>query len=278
MEDAFAYCAELVRTADRDRFLASLFAPVQHRDALYALYAFNVEVSRVREVAHEPLPGEIRLQWWSEVVNGERGEEARANPVAAALLAVIERYSLAPSKMIALIDARRFDLYNEPMMRLADLEAYARKTSSALIALTVRILAGVDAQEVADTLGIAAAVVALLRALPLHAARGQLYVPIEVLDRHGVQVQDVLAGRSSDGLNTAVAELRNHARGLLVAARKQTTALPSEAWPAFLPVALVGPSLDRLERCDAFSPVELPPWRRQWLIWRAASNPVRIAG
>ncbi len=60
-------------TADRDRFLASLFAPAEHRGALHALYAFNVEIARVREVAREPLPGEIRLQWWSEVVDGERG-------------------------------------------------------------------------------------------------------------------------------------------------------------------------------------------------------------
>jgi hypothetical protein len=41
---------------------------------------------------------------------------------------------------------------------------------------------------------------------------------------------------------------------------------------------LVRPSLDRLERSDAFAPAELSPWRRQWLIWRAARNPTRIAG
>jgi len=62
MQDAFAHCAELVRTGDHDRFLSTLFAPVEHRDALYALHAFNVEVARVRDAAREPLPGEIRLQ------------------------------------------------------------------------------------------------------------------------------------------------------------------------------------------------------------------------
>ena len=102
MQDAFAYCAELVRGADRDRFLASLFAPAEHRGALFALYAFNIEVARVREAAREALPGEIRLQWWSDVLGGERRDEAAANPVAAALLSTIERYRLAADKLIDL--------------------------------------------------------------------------------------------------------------------------------------------------------------------------------
>jgi hypothetical protein len=55
-------------------------------------------------------------------------------------------------------------------------------------------------------------------------------------------------------------------------------ALPPAALPAFLPAALVRSSLDRLDRCAAFAPVELSLWRRQWLIWRAARNPARIAG
>ena len=90
MQDAFAHCEALVRAADKDRFLATLFAPAEHRQALFALYAFNVEVSRVREAVREPLAGEIRLQWWSEVLAGEGRGEVAANPVAAALLATMD--------------------------------------------------------------------------------------------------------------------------------------------------------------------------------------------
>jgi 15-cis-phytoene synthase len=277
MRDAFAYCAELVRTADKDRYIAALFAPAEHRDALYALYAFNVEMTRVREVAREPLPGEIRLLWWSEVLRGERGGEASANPVAAALLEVLERYKLVATKLAALIDGRYFDIYNEPMLCLDDLEAYARKTSSALIAQATQILAGVAAEVVAEPAGIAYAIAGLLRGFPLHAARHQLYVPVELLERHRVKAEDLFAGRSSADLNSALAELRNRARRHLAEARARMTKLPREALPALLPVALVRPSLDRLERCDAFSPVELWPWWRQWLMWRAARNPDRIA-
>ena len=90
MQDAFAHCAALVRAADKDRFLATLFAPAEHRDALYALYAFNVEIARVRDMAREPMPGEIRLQWWHRGVAWGAGREAAAHPVAAALLQTIE--------------------------------------------------------------------------------------------------------------------------------------------------------------------------------------------
>ena len=207
-----------------------------------------------------------------------RDEEARANPVAAALLTTIERYRLSSAKLVDLIEARRFDLYDDPMATVADLETYAGKTSSALFALAAQILAGADAEAVTAPAGIAFAIAGLLRAFPLHAARGQLYVPMELLDRHQVRPHDIFAGRSSAGLQAAFAELRDLGRRHLDAAHQRMAALPPLAVPALLPVALVRPALMRLERGDPFSPAEIAPWRRQWLIWRAARNPARIAG
>jgi 15-cis-phytoene synthase len=276
MQDAFAHCAELVRQADRDRYLAALFAPAQHRGALHALYAFNVEVARVRDVAREPLPGEIRLQWWTDVLNGERREEAGANPVAAALLATIERHGLAAGTLSALIEAHRFDLYDEPMADIAELEAYAKATSAALFALTAQVLTGDGAEAAAEPAGLAGAIADLLRVFPAHAAQRRLYVPLELLARHEARPSDIFAGLSSPGLNAALAELRAIARRHLAAAGERITALPREALPAFLPLAPVRALLDRLDRCDAFAPVELSAWRRQWLLWRAARNSARI--
>jgi phytoene/squalene synthetase len=54
--------------------------------------------------------------------------------------------------------------------------------------------------------------------------------------------------------------------------------LPEQALPAVLPIAPVRRSLDQMDRSDIFSPKALSPWRRQWLIWRAARNPKRLAG
>jgi 15-cis-phytoene synthase len=277
MQNAASYCAELLRTADRDRFVAGLFAPAHKRDALYALYAFNLEVGRVRDRAREATPGEIRLQWWREVLQGERHGEALANPVAASLLNAIETAYLPVDTILALIEARRFDLYDEPMRTVAELEDYAVKTASGLIAVAAQSL-GVDAGMAARPAGIAYTLTELSAALPAHAARRQLYLPLELLDRHGARAADVFAAQSSPALNQAAADLRGLARRHLAAAADLLPALPEQALPAFLPIAPVRRTLDRMDRFDAFSPQALPPWRRQWLIWRAARNPKRLAG
>ena len=74
MKESFAYCADRVRDADRDRYLAALFAPADKRGALFALYAFDVEIlCRCVSLRAELMPGEIRLQWWREVLLGSVG-------------------------------------------------------------------------------------------------------------------------------------------------------------------------------------------------------------
>ena len=280
MQDAFAHCGALLRAADKERFLTTLFAPAEHRDALIALYAFNVEIARVREVVREPVAGEIRLQWWRDVFDGAGRGEVAAHPVAAALLASMARYRLPPERFKTLIEARRFDLYDEPMATLADLEAYADGASASLIALAAQILAAgsePDIGALSHHAGLAHALAGLLAAFPIHAARGQLFIPLEILARHGADRLDV-SGPATPQLRAALAELRLCARHHLGAARQLLATAAPTLVPALLPVALAGPTLARMERrgYDPFVPVAIAPWRRQWLIWRAARRPRRI--
>ena len=174
MEDHFEYCAALVREADRDRYLATLFAPADERGALFALYAFNAEISRVRALAREPMPAEIRLQWWHEVILGERAGEAAANPVAAALLATLSRHRLPAEELIGLIEARRFDIYDEPIVSLAELKSYAAKSAATIFELAAHILTGgltSAIKGVAAEAGQAQTIADMLALLPQHAAR-----------------------------------------------------------------------------------------------------------
>jgi phytoene synthase len=272
--NSYAYCKDLVRTADKDRFLASLFAPAEVRQHLFALYAFNAEIARVREVVRTPMAGEIRLQWWRDALQGDGHGGVRANPVADALIDTIASCRLPIEPLLALIEARSFDLYDDSMPNLEALYGYARKTSSSLIELTAIILGGADpiAGGLAGPAGIGSGIARLLQAFPIHAARGQLYLPVDVLTSHGVNVADVYARRATPQLRAALSDMRGRARFELDQVAAASNRLTAQARPAFLPVALARLLLDRLDAraADPFTPVEVPQWRRQWALWRSA--------
>jgi 15-cis-phytoene synthase len=278
--DPHRHCEELVREADKDRFLASLFAPADRRGALHALYAFDIEIARVRNVAREPLPGELRLQWWRDVLTGERRGEGTASPVGAALLDTIECFSLRVDPLLELLEARSFDLYDDPMPSLAHLEGYARQTTSPVIALAAQVLgAAANVEAAAVSAGVAIGLTRMLRDLARHASRGQLYLPADLLARHAVEPANILAGQTTPELHAALAELRLHVRRDLETFDAALPTLPASAIPTVLPVALVPLTLARMERPD-YDPfrtdVEVPQWRRQWAMWRAARRMGRV--
>ncbi len=274
--DAFAFAADEVRQHDRDRYFADLFAPETARRHLFALHAFNLEIARVRERVSEPMPGEIRLQWWRDVVEGTAPGDAAGNPVAAALIETIGLNALPRAALVNLIDARVFDLYNDPMPSLTDLEGYAGETASALMQCGALILSGGEDPGSADAsghAGVAQAITALLAALPWHARRQQLYLPADLMAKHGVSADDIFAGRTTPALTALLADLRSIARGHLAKARPLIAGLDRALLPAFLPATLIEPTLQRMERrgYDPFATViELPQWQAQWRLWRAA--------
>ena len=139
---AFAYkhCEELVRDVDEDRFLKRAVSPADKRPHLIALYAFSHEIARVRDSVREAMIGEIRLQWWRDTLQGEARGDVRANPIAAALDDTIVKFRLPRQALVDLIDARVFDLYDDPMPSLNDLEGYCGETSSSLFRFASIIL------------------------------------------------------------------------------------------------------------------------------------------
>jgi len=276
MQDAYTHCEALVRAADKDRYLASLFAPNAARQHLHALYAFASEIARVRDAAREPLPGEIRLQWWRDVVNGVARGEVAASPVAAALLDTVARCVLPAERLIALVDAHAFDLYDDAMSSVADLDAYAEHTCGTLFALAAQILGGTDGAgaiaAAAAPAGIAYGVAQRLRTFPRDLARRQLFVPLDLLRQSGATREEIEARQNAAGLRGALAALRDHARAAYGRFQAVASGIPDSCAPAFLVAALAPPLLARLDAAaaDPFASVQVPQWRRQWALWRAA--------
>ncbi|MGI8567841.1 MAG: phytoene/squalene synthase family protein [Methylocella sp.] len=272
----YAYCEGLLRREDKDRWLASLFVPLERRRHIHALYAFSLEIARVGEIVSEPLLGEIRYQWWRDALDGTNESDARANPVAAALLDTIARFELPQAPLRELNSARAADLYGDPVQSVAALESYTKATCSNLFHIAALILDGAEAAASRDAAlhaGIAYGITGLLRALPWHCARGQVFVPGEILQTHGASRDDFAVGQASEAVLAALADMRARARAHLDIFYAVLPGLPDKTRPAFLPVCLCEPYLRLMEQpgYDPFKTVvELPQWRRQWILWRAS--------
>jgi NADH dehydrogenase [ubiquinone] 1 alpha subcomplex assembly factor 6 len=269
--DRLSPVAALVRRHDRDRFQTVLFAPAARREALFALYAFNYEIARVRESVTEPMLGQIRLQWWREnIAAAFEGGSVRQHPVVERLTAIICELALTRDHFDRLIDARETDLEDKPPASLAALEDYAEATSARLVYLALEVL-GVRnsaATEAGHHVGIAYALTGLLRGMSFYARSSRQFIPTEIAARNGLAEQDYRALRSTDGLRAASGELAAAAGRHLEAARARRAEIPRSALPALLPAQLAQRSLARLKRAgfDPFDSVlaatdPLQSWR-----------------
>jgi phytoene synthase len=270
--------AALVRRHDRDRFQTALFAPTRSRESLFALYAFNYEVARVRETVSEPVLGQIRLQWWRESIAAAfDGGPVRHHIVVEALAAVIRACALTRAHFDRMVDAREGDLGEARWASLAALEDYAEATSARLVYLALESLGIREpaANKAAFHIGIGYALAGLLRAMPFQARAGRLIIPNDIAEQTALDPADYCALRSTRSLRSATAEIAAAATRHLVAARAHRRSITRRALPALLPAIVAARSLTRLKRVgyDPFDPTLAAPDPTQ--SWRLAVSSLR---
>ncbi|MDE2379601.1 phytoene/squalene synthase family protein [Bradyrhizobium sp.] len=275
-DDAAAFCADLVRNHDFARYVSTLFVPAAARRGLLALYAFNVEIVRVRDHVSQPLPGEIRLQWWTDMLAGHVHGSAEGNPVAAEFLLAIREFDLPVEPLSLLVEEHQFDLYNDPMPTMAALEGYLTDTCAALFASAARIAGAFPAavDHLARHAGLAYGLVQVLAGLPRDASRRQLFLPQQLLDSHGCGIEEVFAGQETSRLRAVLNELAGEARQHLATALSLLAELPPAARPVFLPLAQARRDLEHLSRADRnpFLPLPVSRLRTLWTTWRASRS------
>lgn len=268
--------AAIVRASAWDRYLATLFAPAEKRGALYALYAFDAEVSRISQLIHDPLPGEIRLQWWRDVVNGEREAEAQGHPVAAALLQTIKDHDLPRSAFDAYCEAHIFDFYHDPMPDQTALEAYLGATQSALVQLACLILDKDAARLAADAsghAGVAQGIASIIQQLPRTRSRNHCFVPADLLSACGLDAEDLIKGDNKQAIKNATDALCELGLSHVSKWRTVSKTLPISVKSGFLPAANARRILEKAKQPTqhpAFAPVELSQLRRLYGVTRAA--------
>ncbi|MCX7566118.1 squalene/phytoene synthase family protein [Sulfitobacter sp. F26169L] len=219
--DDLTACAALVERGDPLRFRTAMLAPVAKRGALFALYAFNVEVSRAPWVTSETMIAEMRLQWWRDALEEiAQGATVRRHEVATPLAQAI---TPGQAQLLdELVAARRWDIYRDPFEDDADLDRYIDQTAGHLMQVAAEVLGQAD-QAAVQRAGYAAGIGAWLRAIPALEQAGR--VPL------------------LDGTPDGVARLAAKGLSALDNARRARADISRACMPALLPATAAEPGL-----------------------------------
>ena len=282
MADPNRYCLDLLAEENAVVYPALLFLPVAIREDVAALYAFHGETGRIAHLVSEPLPGEIRLQWWREVLVPEqdpekvidRSREGAANPLAKALLAVIAKHNLPKDGFARYLDARLFDLYNDAMPDRTALEAYFGESESFILQMAALVCGLQNDRGLADACGHGGVVIGLVQRIkwmPRDRAAHKTWLPEDLLASAGLDRESWLAppeNRHQMAVEAYIALAREHLDKAVTAIRE----LPKEARAVFLPLVLARAQLAKAPSGDQIlaSGLELSPLRQQLALWKTA--------
>ncbi|KAH7885345.1 isoprenoid synthase domain-containing protein [Phlebopus sp. FC_14] len=276
------YCKDLVRKHDYEGFLTSQLYPPQFQSGYYALRAFYVELSMIKEAVSQTTLGQTRLVFWRETVKNVFDGKPPRHPVALALYEATQISRLPSYHFTRMIEAREQELHLQSHLTVDSMVSHAESTASTFLYLVLSLLSLPSAtlSHAASHVGVAQSFATFLRALPFHASKGAMVIPAEITAKHGVNQQDVFSSsRSSKPLEDAVFEFATIANDNLITARNMFTDMggkvPREAIPVFaaaIPVAYV---LRRLEAVDfnVYHPsLQTRDWKLAWQVWRYYYN------
>lgn len=224
------------------------------------------------------MPGEIRLQWWRDTLSGTAHGSVEANPLAASLLQAIDTHSIPAAPLLAVLDARTFDLYDDAMPSTGDFEGYAGEVWSGPMALAASILSGQSPADFADMAGhggVALAVARTLVDLPLWSGRGQGLLPTDLMQTHGLTREALKERKPTPELAATLRAFATYGLDHLDQARTAAHGANTAANPVWLPLALDRRTLEDADRWAASPfarPLITPKWRRLYRLWRASKR------
>ncbi|MDF1791195.1 MAG: presqualene diphosphate synthase HpnD [Thalassobaculaceae bacterium] len=247
--------------------------PADRRRAMYAVYAFCRVIDDIADEPGDLTLRQDRLNAWRVEIDRLYADAPAAEPISRALKPAIRRYRLPKAEFEALIDGMETDLQGRNIApSQSELDLYCRRVAGAVGLLSVRCFGaeGPEADAAAVALGEALQLTNILRDLGEDADDGRLYLPAELLDRHGITERAPHAVIDDPRLPGVCRDLAVLARRRYGEARSLILRCDRRAMrPAVLMMAGYEALLDRLEASGWREPrrrLSLSPWRRLLLL------------
>jgi squalene synthase HpnC len=214
VEDAFAHCEARVK-AHYENFPVGLFVPRKKRGYFYALYAF----ARIADdFADEPMYEGVRqekLDQWEALLHAVYRGEAEG-PVFVALRETIRQLDIPKDLLLDLLSAFRQDTVKNRYEDWSELLDYCRRSANPVGRLVLRVFEQDDPglPSLSDAICTGLQLANHWQDAAIDYSRDRIYVPEELMKRHGVGTWDFSTGRVSDGFRGLMAELIGRTREL----------------------------------------------------------------
>jgi phytoene synthase len=228
MVNTFSFVASHARKYDFDRFLCSIFSPDEKRKGLFAILAFNVEISKTREMVSDGLLGEIRLQWWRDTIELIYSNSKSIHTdfsVVVELNSAIKKFNLSRTLFDQLIDARSRDLFDSSFEDESKLYEYMHGTSATICMLFLEVLCPTtclvshDRIEAAKSIGIAWALTGNIRASNVLAKQKRIYIPKTLIKEYCLNEVDFYSRNTTYEIKQVVSYIVNLARNEIMRAK-----------------------------------------------------------
>jgi len=263
-----------VEAAGTSFYWAMRLLPHHRRNGMYAVYAFCREVDDIAD-GERPVEHKLAaLTAWREEIDGLFAGQPRYL-ITRALNEPVLRYHLRRRDFHAVIDGMEMDARDAICAPdLATLDLYCARVACAVGHLSIHVFGDESdaAHAVAESLGRALQLTNILRDLDEDARRGRLYLPHEILDRHGIRSTDPVAVLQHPALPAvcrevaAIAEEHFEESMRMMARCARRAMRPAAVMAAFYHATLA--ALLRSEWRDPAARVSLSTSRKLWLVLR----------
>ena len=256
------------------RHYALLFLSPARRAAAEALYAFYDEVTGVADTVSEPHVASAKLAWWqTEVDRSYHGQST--HPLTAALMPHLAQHGVPERLILALIEGADVKAGQDAYANFSELERYCNLTAGALWEALSLFFGPPSwrATRYARNLGQALQLTRIIRDVGHDAHAGRIFLPVDELQQFGVDMEDILDGVHSDGLQRLLQFQAQRAHALYdeALALLQADQQQQAHKPGLTMISIHRQLLTRMEK-QQFQVLtqrfDLPPLRKFWLAWK----------
>ena len=212
--DAYAVCRTTAQRQAKNFYYAFRVLPEHKRDAMCAVYAFMRRADDIADDEAMPIAErrEVMAQW-VESWRTARRTGLSGDPVFVALNDTQKHFAIPDALLEELVQGTTMDLEPRDEAEKAvqtfatfdELYRYCYLVASVVGLVCIKIFGytGSSAEKLAEETGVAFQLTNILRDVKEDAARGRIYLPLDLLDEFGVSIERVkaLANGAAMGAN-----------------------------------------------------------------------------